>query len=293
MRPIKQTAVISTHALLFFSRLSTSLLASGLLTLTHFSRDAFLFVSARMLAYSYRGTETIDTRHYWKRRFMAVGLVYLVWTVIYFPMAALAPSLTFPYFRLPLSSILSAMGVHNFFFSLATGYYHLHFLLVLLEFYLVFPYVFRLLRRYPRSHLYVVVGAALWQLVFPYVVRHGRFDFTISSKLETRLVFSYPLYLLGGVVAAFYLEALHTWVVRRRRSILCRTVVAAAAPILLDYLFAHGVALPKIVVPGADPFAASVIPYDVGAIIAVYLLGVYLVSPRRSARTRAIVSSGS
>ncbi len=293
MRPIKQTAVISTHALLFFSPLSTSLLASGLLTLTHFSRDAFLFVSACMLAYSYRNSNTIVMSHYWKRRFMAVGLVYLVWTVIYFPMAALTPSSTFPYFRLPLSSLFSASGVHNFFLSLATGYYHLYFLLVLLEFYVVFPYVFKLLRRFPKSHLYVVLGATVWQIVFPYVVRQGWLGFVISSKLEARLVFSYSLYLLGGVVAAFYLNTFHDWVVRHRRAIFYWTVVAGAVPILLDYLHSHGVAIPKIIVPGADPFAASVIPYDVGAILLVYLLGVYLVSPKRSARTRAITSSGS
>ena len=293
MRPIKQTAVISTHALLFFSPLSTSLLASGLLTLMHFSRDAFLFVSACMLAYSYRNSNTIVMSHYWKRRFMAVGLVYLVWTVIYFPMAALTPSSTFPYFRLPLSSLFSASGVHNFFFSLAMGYYHLYFLLVLLEFYVVFPYVFKLLRRFPKSHLYVVLGATVWQIVFPYVVRQGWLGFVISSKLEARLVFSYSLYLLGGVVAAFYLNTFHDWVVRHRRAILYWTVVAGAVPILLDYLHSHGVAIPKIIVPGADPFAVSVIPYDVGAILLVYLLGVYLVSPKRSARTRAITSSGS
>ncbi|HEV3186944.1 MAG TPA: acyltransferase [Acidimicrobiales bacterium] len=293
MRPIKQTAVISTHALLFFSPLSTSLLASGLLTLTHFSRDAFLFVSACMLAYSYRNSETIAMSHYWKRRFMAVGLVYLVWTVIYFPLAALTPSSTFPYFHLPLSSLFSSTGAHNFFVSLTTGYYHLYFLLVLLEFYVVFPYVFKLLRRFPRSHLYVVAGAVLWQFVFPYVVRRGWFGFSISSKLETRLVFSYSLYLLGGVVAAFYLDAFHDWVLRHRSAILSLTVVAGAVPIVLDYLHAHGVAIPKIIVPGGDPFAAAVIPFDVGAIIAVYLLGVYLVSPQRSARTKAITTSGS
>ncbi|HEV3268185.1 MAG TPA: acyltransferase, partial [Acidimicrobiales bacterium] len=293
MRPIKQTAVISTHALLFFSPLSTSLLASGLLTLTHFSRDAFLFVSACMLAYSYRNSETIAMSHYWKRRFMAVGLVYLVWTVIYFPLAALTPSSTFPYFHLPLSSLFSSTGAHNFFVSLTTGYYHLYFLLVLLEFYVVFPYVFKLLRRFPRSHLYVVAGAVLWQFVFPYVVRRGWFGFSISSKLETRLVFSYSLYLLGGVVAAFYLDAFHDWVLRHRRAILSLTVVAGAVPIVLDYLHAHGVAIPKIIVPGGDPFAAAVIPFDVGAIIAVYLLGVYLVSPQSSARTKAITTSGS
>ena len=95
MRPIKQSAVISTHALIYFSPLSTSILAAGLLTLTHFSRDAFLFVSACMLAYSYRDLATVQLAHYWKRRFMAVGLPYLIWSVIYFPIASMKESATF------------------------------------------------------------------------------------------------------------------------------------------------------------------------------------------------------
>jgi peptidoglycan/LPS O-acetylase OafA/YrhL len=293
MRPIKQSAVISTHALIYFSPLSTSLLASGLLTLTHFSRDAFLFVSACMLAYSYRDSDKVKLGHYWKRRFMAVGLVYLVWTVIYFPVAAAKASATFPYFRVPLSSIFSAAGAHNLLFALFTGYYHLYFLLVLLEFYVVFPFLFKLIRRFPRSHLYILIGALLWQIFYPLVVRHGWLGFVMTSKLETRLVFSYPLYLLGGVVAAFYLETFHDWVVRHQRAILAWTVVLGSLPILLDYFYRHGYALPKLIVPGGDPFAFAVIPYDVGAIIAVYLLGVYLVSPKRSARTRAITTSGS
>jgi peptidoglycan/LPS O-acetylase OafA/YrhL len=293
MRPIKQSAVISTHALIYFSPLATSLLASGLLTLTHFSRDAFLFVSACMLAYSYRDKASVKLGPYWKRRFMAVGLVYLVWSVIYFPVAAAKESHNFPYFHVPGSAIFSLHGLHDLLFNLATGYYHLYFLLVLLEFYVVFPYVFALIRRYPRSHLYVLFGSLGWQFLYPYAVRHAWFGFIISSKLETRLIFSYPLYLLGGVIAALYLEQFHDWVVKHARAILAWTVVAAVVPILFDYLYRHHDGLPKIWAPGADPFAASVLPYDVGAIVAVYLYGVYLVSPKRSARTRAIVASGS
>ncbi len=293
MRPIKQSAVISTHALIYFSPLTTSLFASGLLTLTHFSRDAFLFVSACMLAYSYRNSSEVKLGPYWKRRFRAVGLVYVVWTVIYFPVAAAKASATFPYFRIPMSSLFSASGAHNFFFALATGYYHLYFLLVLLEFYVVFPFLFKLIHRFPKSHLYILIGAVVWQILFHYVVRRGWLGFVISTKLETRLIFSYALYLLGGVVAAFYLEAFHDWVVRHQRAILGWTVVSGALPILLDYFYRHGYALPKIMVPGSDPFALAVVPYDVGSILAVYLLGIYLVSPKRGARTRAITASGS
>lgn len=293
MRPIKQTAVISTHALIFFAPLSTSLVASGMLTLTHFSRDAFLFVSACMLAYSYRDSERIDLAHYWKRRFMAVGLVYIVWSIIYFPVAALVSSTTFPYVRLPASAVFSLSGLHHFAFALMTGYYHLYFLLVLLEFYVVFPWLFVFLRRHVNWRLPALVASLAWQVVFPMVIRRGWLGFSVTSRVETRLVFSYTLYLIGGVIAAFYLERFHDWVVKHRYGILAATAVVAVVPLVIDYYAAHGVHLPLLVVPGGNPFAAFVIPYDVGAIVAVYLLGVYLVSPRRSARTRAIVASGS
>ncbi len=293
MRPIKQTAVISTHALIYFAPLATSLLASSMLTLTHFSRDAFLFVSACMLAYSYRDGTKIDLARYAKRRFMAVGLVYLVWSVIYFPVAALQNSSSFPYFHLPMSSIFSTSGLHNLLFAFATGYYHLYFLLVLLEFYVLFPMVFAYVRRRPRARVPLLLVALAWQVVFPMVIRRGWLGFVVTSKVESRLVFSYSLYLIGGVIAAFYLERFHDWVIRHGRVILGATVVLGAIPIIIDYVQDHVAKLPVLLVPGGNPFAAVVIPFDVGAIIAVYLLGVYLVSPARSARTRAVVASGS
>ncbi len=293
MRPIKQTAVISTHALIYFSPLSTSFVAASLLTVTHFSRDAFLFVSACMLAYSYRNSTSVKLAPYWKRRFISVGLVYIVWSIIYWPLASAQDTSTFPYFKIPGSAVFSHHGFHDFLFNFATGYYHLYFLLVLLEFYVLFPAIFWYLQRYPRSRIPVVLGALLWQIVFPIAIRRNWFGFIMPSKIETRLVFSYPLYLLGGVVCAFYLESFHDWVLRHKKAILIATVVAAAVPLIIDYASQHGTSISGVLVPGGNPFAALVIPYDVLAILCVYLLGVYLVSPNRSARTRAITASGS
>ncbi len=293
MRPIKQTAVISTHALIYFSPLATSFVAASLLTVTHFSRDAFLFVSACMLAYSYRHSASVALAPYWKRRFISVALVYLVWTVIYFPLAAAKDTSSFPYLTVPASAVFSHQGLHSLLFNLATGYYHLYFLLVLLEFYVLFPYVFWYLKRYPRSRIPVVVGALLWQIFFPIAVRQNWFGFVMPPKIETRLVFSYPLYLLGGVVCAFYLEAFHDWILKHTKAIYVATVLGAAVPLVVDYLSKHHVYFHGVIVPGANPFAALVIPYDCCAILCVYILGVYLVSPARSARTRAITASGS
>ena len=43
----------------------------------------------------------------------------------------------------------------------------------------------------------------------------------------------------------------------------------------------------------ADPFQPIVIPFNIGAIACIYLIGVALVHRRRSKRTRALVQSGS
>ena len=43
----------------------------------------------------------------------------------------------------------------------------------------------------------------------------------------------------------------------------------------------------------SDPFQPIVIPFNIGAIACIYLIGVALVHRRRSKRTRAVVQSGS
>jgi len=69
-----------------------------------------------------------------------------------------------------------------------------------------------------------------------------------------------PLYLLGGVVTALYLEQFHDWVLRHKRALLSWTVVFAALP-SCSLLLRHGHHVPKFLVPGGDPFAAVVVPY--------------------------------
>ena len=64
MRPVKQFAVIGTHAILIFHPYTWPWGWESGLVFTHFSRNAFLFVSACMLAYSYRHAERVEIRTY-------------------------------------------------------------------------------------------------------------------------------------------------------------------------------------------------------------------------------------
>jgi peptidoglycan/LPS O-acetylase OafA/YrhL len=292
MRPIKQAAVISTHSLIFFAPIGTSVLATGLIMLTRFSRDAFLFVSACMLAYSYRDAVRINYVHYSKRRLLSVGLPYATWTVIYFFFTLATPRSSFPYYALDLHRVFSGGGWHYFWHLLSTGYYHLYYLLVILEFYAVFPLMLNALRRVPRWHVTIMVLAVLWQVVYGAALAAHPFGFHVPGMVQTRLIFSYPIYLVGGVIVALHLDAVHDWIVSHARGILAGTLGAVALSETL-WVVSHHVDVPVWLRTGPFVFSPMILPYNVGAILCVYLLGVFLVSPKRSITTRAAVQSGS
>ena len=292
MRPVKQAAVVSTHTLVFFAPLATSSTVVGLIMLTRFSRDAFLFVSASMLAYSYKDTKAMNLRQYFKRRFTSVGVPYLAWTVIYYFFTLSNPVSGFPFYTLHGSGAFSVSGFHYFIHILWTGYYHLYYLIVIMEFYALFPLLLLLVRRFPQWHARIFVMSILWQIVYGVFLNAHYFGFTVSGYTQTRLILSYPIYLVGGVIAAMHLDDVHQWVCRHTRSILVGTVMAALVAEIFAYLERFSW-LPAYLHTGPDVFAPALVPYNVGAILCVYLLGVYLVSPKRTLRTRAMVQSGS
>jgi peptidoglycan/LPS O-acetylase OafA/YrhL len=290
MRPVKQSAVITSHALVFFAPLATSTAAIGLLVVTRFSRDAFLFVSACMLAYSYRGQNKVALGHFWRRRSVAVVLPYVAWTLIYFLYTGLRRRSSWPFFAVRAHAFVSSSALHRLSHDFFTGYYHLYYLLVVLEFYVVFPAILWLFARWPRGHGWFLAVAALWQVGFG-LANDSRFFPTVSGFLTMRLITSYPLYLIGGVYVAFHLEGVHDWLVRNWRWVLTATVVSLGAAESLTFLSRYAW-LPSRLRPGGHPFSVSAIPLYVCLIAAVYVLGVYLVSPRRSLRLRAVVQSG-
>jgi len=292
MRPVKQAAVISTHALIFFAPLATSTTVVGLIMLTRFSRDAFLFVSACMLTYSYKDSQKIALVHYSKRRFLSVGVPYLTWTVIYFFYTSLTDVKGIPFYSFHSADILSTAGLHYFVHILLTGYYHLYYLIVIMEFYLLFPLLMKFVRRFSEWHTPIMVFALVWQVAFGVLVSPHLIAFKISGVLQTRLITSYAIYLIGGMIVALHLDPIHEWICDRARWIVALTIASALVAEVLNYQTRHG-SLPAYLKTGTNIFSPAILPFNFGAILCVYLLGVYLVAPQRHLRTRAIVKSGS
>jgi peptidoglycan/LPS O-acetylase OafA/YrhL len=279
MRPIKQFGVVSTHTLIFFAPLGTGLTVGAALQLLHVTREAFLFISACMIAYSYRDTLRVDLRRFWRRRFMAVGVPYLCWTLIYFVITwhATKGSLSWRFVHLA--------------YLVGTGYYQLYFLVVLLEFYAIFPLLLLLLRRTVGHHGLLLAASGLLQVVVVSLMHWGVLPDFMQGFWATREVTSYQFYLIAGMVGAVHLNDVHQWLCAHVRLVLGFTVVSAGLAEAWYFLAAHHVL--SWLGSSSDPFQPVVIPWNIGAIASIYLFGVWLVGQRRSSRTRALTKIGS
>ena len=201
MRPVKQAGVISTHAILYFAPAAASTGSGAALLLLHVSREGFFFISACMLTYAYADLNRAGLRRFYWRRFLSVGIPYLCWSVIYFLCT------------LPVSDYASmTMAFRGLASIVETGYYQLYFLLVIMQFYLVFPLVLVLLRR-TRGHHGLVVAVAIlaqaaivigmhWSLFPREMVRFGQQDalsYSMSARSRAGTWRAWPWCSRGGL----------------------------------------------------------------------------------------------
>jgi peptidoglycan/LPS O-acetylase OafA/YrhL len=278
MRPMKQAGVISTHVLTVFAPAAASVSTSAVMLLTHFSREGFFFISACMLTYAYKDITKGSLRRFYWRRFVSVAIPYLCWSVIYY------------LYLLPTAHYASAAAaLEHFAKEIATGYYQLYFLIVIMQYYLVFPLIMMFLRRTRAHHGAIIVIAVAGQVTLMTLMH-----WQIVPLLRTgwvREATPYAFYLIGGSVVAFHLDVVDDWLRRHARLVIGLTAAAALAAEATYFLAEAGVT--TALGSGNDPFQPSVIPFNVGAIACLYLVGVALVKPGRSRRVRASVRSGS
>jgi peptidoglycan/LPS O-acetylase OafA/YrhL len=278
MRPVKQAGVVGTHTLLAFAPVAATVAAGASLMLLHVTREAFLFVSACMLTYSYRQSKRID-RSYWQRRFLSVGLPYLCWTVIYF------------LFLLPTTYQNPATSLGHLGYLFATGYYQLYYLIVVAEFYVLFPLLLLLVRRTAGHHRALLAVSGAVQVLMVGMMHWNVLPPNMRGFWASREITSYQFYLIAGMVVAFHLDEVHDWLCRHVRLIIVFTLASAAVAEAWYYLSADNVV--GWLGSSSDPFQPIVIPFNIGAIACIYLVGVALVDRRRSHRLRSMVQSGS
>jgi peptidoglycan/LPS O-acetylase OafA/YrhL len=278
MRPIKQAGVVGTHSLLTFAP-AASLGVGACLILLHVTREAFLFVSACMLTYSYRGLGKGGLSTFYWRRFVSVGIPYLCWTFIYF------------FVTLPdLSTGVRGSLVHLA-YLIGTGYDQLYYLVVLMEFYLLFPWLARLVARAKQHHGAVLAASAIVQLTAVSLEHWNVLPPAFEGYWATREIFFYQFYLIAGMIVALHLSEVHRWLKQHVRLVITLTLASAAVAEVWNYFAVTEFS--RALGSSSDAFQPIVIPFNIGAIACLYLAGTALVDRRRSRTVRAMVRSGS
>ncbi len=284
-------AVIAIHTTAQFVTINAlnSLVATAIVVdvLSHFAVPLFVGLSGFVLAARYpRLADWPETQRFYHRRFRGLVGPYLVFSALYFALAAVR--------GVQLSWRGVALGL-----LLGSAQGHLWFFVLIAQLYLLFPLLIRAAEAAERHHRTpAVLAAALtvqlaWNvgvLVLP--AQTGRPEWQ-ALLLSYRVFASHLFYFVLGIVAARQGSLMVRWLRRPSGGILVAAVVATAALVAAEWMLAvrdygNFYAAP----PSHFALAALVEPilYVCEAILLIRLAA--LVAPTGRRLSRALVTLG-
>ncbi|HEX3678351.1 MAG TPA: acyltransferase [Galbitalea sp.] len=240
-----------------------------LLGLVHFTRDVFFALTAFVLVFTYF-KKPVPMRQFWPRRFLLVGVPYLAWSVIYF------------FSKLAYTGTSASPGAiaGQFLLDIVTGkaWYHLYFLLVTMQVYLLLPVVVGLIRRTRGHHALVLAVVGALQLVI--VGCYFYFPQMVSglTHYKDEYFFSYIFFIVAGAAAADHREALFGWVRRHRPLIAVLTVVTG---VITVGVFLLQIAAGHSFTSAVTPLQPIVMVWAVAICFAFLAIGSVWAEPRR------------
>lgn len=244
--------VIGTHVLAF-APVAPTVLVGALGQVFHVSREVFFLLTAFVLTYS-TGRKKVRWPKFWRRRYLFVVVPYVVWTAAYFFANG------GPYFgEAFLQQLLTG-----------TARYHLYFLLVSMQIYLVFPLIRALLRVAERWHGALLVCCAVFQLAFAYAVQHAWNLGPLSGwvRAPDALLPSYLGYVLAGAIAAWHRDRLVEWTRQHVRLVFGATASVIALAVVVYLIQVWG--------DGQPPLQASMVFQPVVAVESVAIAWTFL-----------------
>ena len=197
-----------------------------LLSLVHFTREVFFALTAFVLVYSWFHRPR-PMREFWPKRFLLVGVPYLVWSAIY---------VVVPYLRSPdgdLGGLLRDFGV-----DIVTGnaWYHLYFLLVTMQVYLILPLLLRLVQRTRGHHVAVGVVALVVQLILIGAYCYIPAVNAVTAGWIGSVFPTYIFFIVAGALLADHQVAFLAWVRVHRRGIAIGTLLIGAVYLVWVWL---------------------------------------------------------
>ena len=284
IRLIIMVFVVSVHTLAFAGgRVTMSI--GAVTTIFHTSRELFLLLTALVLTYNYGHRDQLKVGKFWRRRFWLVLPAYVTWSAIYYA----ADGRTRGPFPMAFLHDLENAGAR----------YHLYFLLVSMQIYLLFPAFRWVLKKTERYHAWlfaIALGYQVW-LTIGLHYKVGRSGTGLIAQFlngagQGYWIDTYVLYVVAGSLAGWHFEKLCAFT---RRHLGDGWRVAAVAA--LGVAAGIGVFLIETEVYGATPNNASAVFQPVVIFEALTfgwsLLGAGLLWSDRGAPARKFCAAGS
>lgn len=285
MRLLTFASVIAVHSIGSVGT-DDDLSAGIALQALHFGRETFFLITGFVLVFTNLRKELgadLATVRFWRKRFALIGLPYTVWSVIYWAT------------RLGGESPVSGHSLSNLLQDLVfgTARYHLYFLQVSMQAYLVFPVLLWFVRRTRGHHALVVGISAAVQLAWFSLLRYVAAPDGWLQNLWTRqdqLLLTYQFYLIAGAVAACHYDALSGWVSRNTRAVVGILVGTA---VLNWAVFAAHLAAGWSPAAASVPLQPAVVVWGVAMSLALLALGLRFSRTRRPGPSSSFVSEAS
>ncbi|GAA4155046.1 acyltransferase [Gryllotalpicola daejeonensis] len=233
-----------------------------LLGLLHFTREPFFWITGFVLMWSYFH-KPVPMRKFWPRRFLLVGVPYLVWSLAYmliydYPRTHHDPSVggfVLDYVRVVLTG---------------DAWYHLYFLLVTMQVYLLVPVIAWLVRRGLRAQLTILGVAAVVQLALMSWYHYWPQVLPGFVHYDAQYFFSYSFFILAGAVCADHGEGFLGWIARNRGKV---GLITLACAVFYLIVFAVQHAAGASLYSAGSPVQPAIVVWGVGVGLGFTALG--------------------
>lgn len=223
LRGVSFLAIALQHALASFIYLpatsqSNALISAFLLLLSRFAVPMFVFITGLVLFYNH-GDDALNYPEMVKRRFSQVFIPYWVWTMFFFVWTGLLSGLD-PSSETDILARIAQLTISG------DGYYHLWFIVMILQFYLLFPLFRYVIRRGSVWAICTLLVSFLLYLAYLWGYHHLAPLLYANSNsplikdildYRDRLFVSWFFYFMLGGFAGLYIKKLRSMVRRIQR----------------------------------------------------------------------------
>ncbi|GGE16035.1 acyltransferase [Marinithermofilum abyssi] len=196
--------------------------------LSRFCVPVFFLISGLILFYRYGGENPFPLQDFYRKRLVYIMVPYFLWSLLYLIYSQWTDPQTVPD---SLSGLFTALLIGK-------AYYHLYFLFVMVQFYLLFPFLRWFFRKWGG---WVILVVAFWCTLgtqaLTWEETKGLFSVQPEEEILRRTVLPWLFYFCAG--GWLGLRFHHAFSRLRRLPLIALHTVSSAAGVLLVYQMAY------------------------------------------------------